>query len=110
LSTQNALSSENILHYEGKVKTVPDEGKRGEFVTSMPSLKYSWKEFSKQKGNDKRCSLGTLWGKEITWCWALVTHSCHPSYSGGRDQEDHSSKLAWANSSHDPILKKNPSQ
>jgi hypothetical protein len=36
---------------------------------------------------------------------------CHilPSYSGGSDQEDHSSKPAWANSSRDPILKK-PSQ
>jgi hypothetical protein len=29
---------------------------------------------------------------------ALVAHSCNPSYSGGRDQEDHSSKPAWANS------------
>jgi hypothetical protein len=27
------------------------------------------------------------------------------SYSGGRDQEDHSSKPARANSSQDPILK-----
>jgi hypothetical protein len=21
-------------------------------------------------------------------CWALVAHTCNPSYSGGRDQED----------------------
>jgi hypothetical protein len=33
-------------------------------------------------------------------------HACNPSYSGGRDQEDHSSKLAWANSLRDPISKK----
>jgi hypothetical protein len=26
--------------------------------------------------------------------------------SGGRDQEDRSSKPAWANSSRDPVLKK----
>jgi hypothetical protein len=30
----------------------------------------------------------------------------NPSYSGGRDQEDHGSKPAWANSSQYPILKK----
>jgi hypothetical protein len=26
--------------------------------------------------------------------WALVAHAYNPSYSGGRDQEDHSSKPA----------------
>jgi hypothetical protein len=35
-----------------------------------------------------------------------VTHTCNPSYSGGRDQEDHSSKPAPANSVQDPISKK----
>jgi hypothetical protein len=35
----------------------------------------------------------------------LVAHTCNPSYSGGRDQEDRSSKPAQANSSRDPILK-----
>jgi hypothetical protein len=34
-----------------------------------------------------------------------VAHACDPSYSGGRDQEDHGSKPAWANSLQDPILK-----
>jgi hypothetical protein len=38
--------------------------------------------------------------------WAPVVHACNPSYSGGRDQEDHSSKPAWVNHSQDPILKK----
>jgi hypothetical protein len=38
-----------------------------------------------------------------------VAHVCNPSYSGGRDQEDHGFKPAQANSSQDPILK-NPSQ
>jgi hypothetical protein len=38
--------------------------------------------------------------------WALVTHTCNPSYSGGRDQKDHGSKAGQANSSRDPILKK----
>jgi hypothetical protein len=37
---------------------------------------------------------------------ALVAHTCNPTYSGGRDQEDHGSKPAWANSLRDPILKK----
>jgi hypothetical protein len=38
-------------------------------------------------------------------CQALVAHTCNPSYSGGRDQEELSSKPAWINSSRDPILK-----
>jgi hypothetical protein len=29
----------------------------------------------------------------------LMAHTCNPSYSGDRDQEDLSSKPAWANSS-----------
>jgi hypothetical protein len=36
----------------------------------------------------------------------LVAHAYNPSYSGGGDQEDHSSKSAWTNSLGDPILKK----
>jgi hypothetical protein len=35
-----------------------------------------------------------------------VAHTCNPSYSGGRDQEDHGSKSAWGNSLQDPISKK----
>jgi hypothetical protein len=35
-----------------------------------------------------------------------VANACNPSYSGGRDQEGHGSKPAWANSSQDPILEK----
>jgi hypothetical protein len=34
-----------------------------------------------------------------------VAHSCNPSYSGGRDEEDHGSKPAQANCSKDPISK-----
>jgi hypothetical protein len=37
---------------------------------------------------------------------APVAHTCNPSYPGGRDQEDHGSKPARANSSRDPISKK----
>jgi hypothetical protein len=35
-----------------------------------------------------------------------MAHSYNPSCRGDRDQEDHSSKPAWASSSRDPILKK----
>jgi hypothetical protein len=31
-----------------------------------------------------------------------VPHTCNPSYSGGREQEDGGSKPAWANSLQDP--------
>jgi hypothetical protein len=40
---------------------------------------------------------------------APVAHTCNPSYSGGRDQEDGGLKPVWTNSLRDPILK-NPSQ
>jgi hypothetical protein len=36
----------------------------------------------------------------------LVAHTCNPSYSGGRDQEDHGSKPAWTNSFTRPYLEK----
>jgi hypothetical protein len=36
-----------------------------------------------------------------------VAHTCNPSYSGGRDQEDHSARPSLANSSKDPTSKKN---
>jgi hypothetical protein len=35
-----------------------------------------------------------------------VAHACNPSYLGGRDQEDHSSKPVWANSLQNSISKK----
>jgi hypothetical protein len=34
-----------------------------------------------------------------------VANVCNLSYLGGRDQENHGLKPAWANSSQDPILK-----
>jgi hypothetical protein len=37
-----------------------------------------------------------------------VAHSCNPSYSEGRDQEDLCSKSAQANNLRDPISKKYP--
>jgi hypothetical protein len=40
----------------------------------------------------------------------VVAHVCNPSYSRGRDQEEHSLKPAWANSSEtlsQKILQKN---
>jgi hypothetical protein len=41
---------------------------------------------------------------EVSGSLVLVAHTCNPSYSGGRDQEDHSSKPAIG--SQDPIFKK----
>jgi hypothetical protein len=35
-----------------------------------------------------------------------VAHGCNPSYSEGRDQEDHGLKPAWANFSVRPYLEK----
>jgi hypothetical protein len=38
-----------------------------------------------------------------------VAHACNPSYSGGSNQEDHTSKPVQARSSQDPVSK-NPLQ
>jgi hypothetical protein len=35
-----------------------------------------------------------------------MVHTCNPSYSGGRDQEDRGSKPARANSSHETLSRK----
>jgi hypothetical protein len=43
--------------------------------------------------------------ESVEMCWAPVAHTCNPSYSRGRDQEDRGSKPAQANSSCDPISK-----
>jgi hypothetical protein len=37
--------------------------------------------------------------------WVLVAHAYNPTYSGGRDQEDHGSKSARGHSLQDTILK-----
>jgi hypothetical protein len=37
--------------------------------------------------------------------WALVAHACNPSFSGGRDQEDHSSKPSPGKQFRRPYLK-----
>jgi hypothetical protein len=38
-----------------------------------------------------------IWEKEIAgFCQAWVVQACNPSCLGGRDQEDHSSRPAWA--------------
>jgi hypothetical protein len=44
--------------------------------------------------------------KNYDHSWVPVAQACNPSYPGGRDQEDHGSNPAWANSSLEPISKK----
>jgi hypothetical protein len=48
----------------------------------------------------------TLFCQKCIHCQALVAHTCNPSWSGSRDQEDHSLKPPLANSSVRPYLKK----
>jgi hypothetical protein len=33
---------------------------------------------------------------KVKFSWVRVAHACNPSYSGGRDQEDHGSKPSQA--------------
>jgi hypothetical protein len=42
---------------------------------------------------------------ETQSCWESVADTYNQSYSSGRDQEDHSLRPAWENSSQDPISK-----
>jgi hypothetical protein len=43
-----------------------------------------------------------LYDAKAIYSWVLVAHTCNPSYSGGREQEDQGSKPAQANSSVRP--------
>jgi hypothetical protein len=54
----------------------------------------------------KSASLRGIYGIKWQSGQALVAQACNPSYSGDRDQEDRDLKLAWANSSQDPISRK----
>jgi hypothetical protein len=49
----------------------------------------------------------TIWRflKELKISWALVAHSCNPSYLGGWDWDNYGLRLAWANVSWDSISK-----
>jgi hypothetical protein len=51
--------------------------------------------------------LVSIWEDEevLEMSLVLVAHACNPSYSGGRDQENHGLKTARANSSQDCISK-----
>jgi hypothetical protein len=53
----------------------------------------------------RHCTQTLSFLRMFHFSWVPVTYACTPSYSGGRDQEDRSSKLAQANSLQDPILK-----
>jgi hypothetical protein len=53
------------------------------------------------------CCLATYRKKNIL-SWLLVAHTCKLSYSGGRYQEDRSSKPTRANSSQRHYLEKKP--
>jgi hypothetical protein len=57
------------------------------------------KKERKEKEKEKNC-------QGLVACWGLVAYSYNPSYSGGRDQEDHELKPAWENNSRDLISKK----
>jgi hypothetical protein len=56
----------------------------------------------KEKGKEEKMRESVRKGRAVL---KLATHSCNPSYSVGRDLEDHGLKSAKANSSPDPILK-----
>jgi hypothetical protein len=50
--------------------------------------------------------LGRWLKKKLQRSWAPVAHTCNPSYSGDRDQEDCGLKPVRANSLRKPVSKK----
>jgi hypothetical protein len=63
----------------------------------------------KKPESNSEVKLRVLWQQALSrigFNQAPLAHTCNPSYSGGRNQEDHGSKPAQANSSCDPISKK----
>jgi hypothetical protein len=63
----------------------------------------------RKKGLTLKILASALRNKKRSQCQASVAHACNPRYSGSRDQEDHGSKPALANSLREPISK-NPLQ
>jgi hypothetical protein len=61
-------------------------------------------------------SWSTHWAQNVFWvkmiipCWAPVAHTCNPSYSGGRNQEDRDSKLSPGKQFTRLSRKKKPAQ
>jgi hypothetical protein len=88
------FSYSNRTHSKrGKLRQVIKEGF---WITNNKDVLMSWKE-------------PWIWNWPIlgishTSGWAPVTHACNSSYSGGRDQEDHGLRTAWAKM-WDPISK-----
>jgi hypothetical protein len=58
-------------------------------------------EYIKKKWEDRN---------KILFSWAPVAHTYNPSYSGGRDQENRSSRPTLGKQFERPYLKKHPSQ
>jgi hypothetical protein len=52
---------------------------------------------------DLETSMNLVSAKNPQVTWVLVAHTCNPSYSGGRDQEDQGLGPDWADSLRDPI-------
>jgi hypothetical protein len=72
------------------------------WTTREVEVRELWSEASLQKLVQRSiCE-----GKQKKKNWVPVIHTCIPSYSGGRDQEDHGLKPAQANSSWDSTSKK----
>jgi hypothetical protein len=77
-------------------------------VHSFPSLKLNHPR--SMKGPRQPALHWFSWITTARWerapgSQAPVVHTCNPSYSGDKDQEDHSLKPAQANRLQDPVLK-----
>jgi hypothetical protein len=57
----------------------------------------------KNHGIQRKCAQINNFLKNPAW---VVSHTCNPSYSESRDQEDHGWRSAWANSVQKPYLEK----
>jgi hypothetical protein len=69
---------------------------------ALSSSSVLWESEKRKQGHKVKRPLPT---KNIDKGRAPVAHTYNPSYSGGRDQEDHGLKPGQGNSSQDPISK-----
>jgi hypothetical protein len=86
-----------------------ESGDRGKMQTGRRDLLIGW--WQMKGGKNHTVTAASNGGQENssvknTGSWTLVAHTCNPSHSGGRDQEDCSSKSALSNSSTRPYLEK----
>jgi hypothetical protein len=100
------LKKPNFQQISDPVKKWVHEMNRAFFKRRSPSVQKTHEEMFNIPGHTGNTNQNHI--KIPPYTQVVVAHACNPSYSGGRDQEDCSSKPAWANDSERDPISKNP--